>query len=196
LRFKQLDFVNCSRAILKTIARRLILPIEPHLDIRLIYASQSVRPMSEDDLISLLTTARKNNARDLISGLLLYCNLSFLQVLEGGSLELDRVYAKIEVDSRHKGLRLLSREVIKHRKYGEWSMGFNHVDEGRIAAEFPWYKPATQYPLVSADLVRNVAIAETMLDMHQRNLPGTPAGSRGEVLDRSFVEFVPPTEKP
>ncbi len=148
--------------------------------------------MTEIDLTKLLTTARKNNQRDGVSGLLLYCNQSFLQVLEGDPAKVDAIYQHIEVDPRHKNLRLLSRSTIDSRKYADWSMGFDHVNENDIVAAFPGYKPATEYPLVSADLVRNATVAETMLDMYQRNSMPGPSRFAKSVPDRSLAEFIHP----
>lgn len=164
------------------------------MEVRLIYASQSTRAMTESDLTDVLKTARKNNERNGISGLLLYCSQSFLQVLEGDPAEVDATYQHIQADPRHKNLRLLSRSPIDNRKYDEWSMGFDHVNESDIVAAFPGYKPATEYPLVSADLIRNAAVAETMLELHQRNSPQRAGRTPRSVIDRSLAEFIePPT---
>lgn len=136
---------------------------------KLIYASSATRAMSESDLTELLTQARSNNLENNLTGLLLYCNQSFLQVLEGEPEILDALYARIETDPRHKKLRLLARSPTNTRKFGAWSMGFEHVDEDHLAEILPGFRPATEYPLVNADLIRNGTIAETLLDLYQRN---------------------------
>ena len=138
---------------------------------KLIYASQAKRPMSPEELTQLLTVARTNNEKHGLSGLLLYCNQSFLQVLEGETEALDALYQKIERDERHDRLRLLARVPIETRKFAGWSMGFEHVDEDLLAETLPGFKPATRYPLVSADLVRNGTVAETLLSLYERNSP-------------------------
>jgi len=136
---------------------------------KLIYASRASRPMSEHDLTTLLSTARNNNERRQLTGLLLYCNQSFLQILEGPPDELEEIYKKIEEDPRHTQLRMLSRGPIETRTFSAWSMGFEHVDEDRLAQSLPGFKAATQYPLVNADLIRNGTVAETLLNLYQRN---------------------------
>jgi hypothetical protein len=138
---------------------------------KLIYASQATRAMRPDELTLLLASARRNNEKLGLTGLLLYCNQSFLQVLEGEAEVIDALYQKIEGDPRHQKLRLLLRAPIDVRKYPAWSMGFDHVDEDRLIETMPGYQPATQYPLVSADLVRNATVAETLLGLYQRNTP-------------------------
>ena len=49
----------------------------------LIYASSATKAMSQDELKALLAKARTNNQRDNITGMLLYNDGNFLQVLEG-----------------------------------------------------------------------------------------------------------------
>jgi len=139
---------------------------------RLIYASQSVRPMSESDLIALLKEARKNNEILGLTGLLLYSNQSFLQVLEGEVEKIDGLYTRIEKDQRHRALRLLMRAPIDSRKFEGWSMGFEHVDEEDLADALPGFQPATQYPLVNAGLIKNGVVAETLLSLYKRNANG------------------------
>jgi hypothetical protein len=104
---------------------------------KLIYASRAARPMSESDLTGLLTKARKNNEKFDLTGLLLYCNQSFLQILEGEPNHIESIYAKILVDPRHTQLRLLERAPIEARKFASWSMGFEHIDEDRLANSLP-----------------------------------------------------------
>ncbi len=138
---------------------------------KLIYASQATRPMIAAELTALLATARANNERMRLTGLLLYSNQSFLQVLEGEGDALDEVYDAISKDPRHEKLRLLMRAPADRRRYPEWSMGFEHVDEDALVERLPGFRPATRYPLVSADLVRNGQIADTLLGLYQRNGP-------------------------
>jgi len=137
--------------------------------LKLIYASQATRMMSEEDLVDLLVSARKFNTENDLTGLLMYANQSFLQVLEGDPVIVDKLYEKIEKDPRHKTLRLLSRAPVTSRKFGNWSMGFEHLDEDSLAEYLPGFQPATQYPLVNSDLVRNGTLAETLLDLYRRN---------------------------
>jgi hypothetical protein len=51
--------------------------------IQISYLSQASAPMSADQLIALLMQCRTNNAERGLTGMLLYGNGTFLQVLEG-----------------------------------------------------------------------------------------------------------------
>ncbi len=54
-----------------------------------------------------------------------------LQVLEGEAREMDALTAKIGLDSRHEGERILWREVGP-RQFGEWSMGYQNLSDLRL----------------------------------------------------------------
>lgn len=50
---------------------------------------------------AILTTSRRNNARDNVSGLLFFNGKRFLQALEGDDAMVDATYARIQRDPRH-----------------------------------------------------------------------------------------------
>ncbi len=63
-----------------------------------------------------------------VSGMLVYHGGSFLQVLEGAEENVATVFESIERDPRHDRTKVLLRQTIERREFGEWSMGF--VDGG------------------------------------------------------------------
>jgi hypothetical protein len=136
---------------------------------RIIYGSQATEDFSPEQLIELLASVRASNVRAGLSGMLLYCGRSFLQLLEGDEAALEQTYRRIEADSRHTNLRLLLDETVDERLFPDWSMGFDHVDDDELAEELPGYTPATLYPLMNPDLVTNGRVAETLLGLYARN---------------------------
>jgi hypothetical protein len=99
--------------------------------IQMSYLSQASVPMSADQLLALLMQCRTNNVSRGLTGMLLYGNGTFLQVIEGDEAVVDRLLGTIEADPRHVGMRRLSRKTIEHRQYADWSMGFERVtDDG------------------------------------------------------------------
>lgn len=91
------------------------------------YISSSTRPMSTDALQELLQQCRENNARLGITGMLLYGNQTFVQILEGEEKTVDALLATIRKDPRHTNVRLLQRKPIERREYSDWSMGFKRI---------------------------------------------------------------------
>jgi hypothetical protein len=92
--------------------------------IQIVYASAAAQPFSLDALNELLTKARLRNSVYSVSGMLLYHSGSFLQVLEGPETGVDRIYASILRDARHRDPKILNRATIARREFKDWSMGF------------------------------------------------------------------------
>jgi hypothetical protein len=101
--------------------------------VQLIYSSSATQPFSSDDLRNLLLTARKNNHSQNITGMLLYHEGFFLQVLEGEEKAVKKLFNHIDKDPRHNNVRLIIRNVIDRKEFGDWSMGF--VDTSGIKEE-------------------------------------------------------------
>jgi hypothetical protein len=100
--------------------------------IQISYLSQASAPMSADQLIALLMQCRTNNAERGLTGMLLYGNGTFLQVLEGEDAVVDRLVDTIAADPRHVGMRLLGRRTIERRQYADWSMGFERITDDNL----------------------------------------------------------------
>src|ERR1700743_3762484 len=90
---------------------------------KLLYVSNTRRDFPDDGLRAVLATSRKNNAALGVTGLLLYIDGGFLQVLEGERAVLQALYAKIAKDPRHWDTKLLLDDAGP-RNFGSWSMGF------------------------------------------------------------------------
>jgi len=88
---------------------------------QLIYAS---RPFGYDDLVltGILATARRNNARDGITGALICREDLFLQMLEGGRDVVTAAFARILRDDRHVDVVNLWSGDIDARLFPGWSM--------------------------------------------------------------------------
>lgn len=136
---------------------------------RIIYCSQSTADVSPEELVALLELSRRNNERAGLSGMLLYCSQSFLQVLEGDEEALRTTYARILTDDRHTNLRMLMNADVAAPLFPDWTMGFEHVDDEELADDLEGFTPATQYPLVNPDLITNAGVAQTLLGLYAKN---------------------------
>jgi Sensors of blue-light using FAD len=136
---------------------------------RIIYCSQATSDISPDELVALLELSRNNNQQAGLSGMLLYCSQSFLQVLEGDEDALQATYARISVDDRHMNLRMLMNADVAAPMFPDWTMGFEHVDDEELADELDGFTPATEYPLVNPDLITNPGVAMTLLNLYAKN---------------------------
>lgn len=96
---------------------------------QLVYVSQAVRKMSAEDLRSIHAVARTNNERIDVTGSLFYNGGWFLQVLEGPAATLSKLYAKIELDPRHKNSRVLYNEPASFRTFPRWNMNMTNLED-------------------------------------------------------------------
>ena len=90
---------------------------------QLVYASAATKGFVASDLGEILRTARKHNAEVEITGMLLFVDRSFLQVLEGTQAHIDELFERIRNDRRHTRALLLLREAIEQRSFSDWTMG-------------------------------------------------------------------------
>ena len=94
----------------------------------LAYESQASIPFTESDLLDLLARSRANNSRLEVTGILLYRQGTFLQVLEGPRAAVDELYATIARDERHHEVSTVLVEDRRARRFPDWTMGFADVD--------------------------------------------------------------------
>ncbi len=101
--------------------------------IHLGYISRSVELMSDAQLDELLDQARTANSDRSITGMLLYSDGSFFQVIEGSAQHVEDTFSSIKADPRHSSLRLLFKEEISNRNFSNWSMGFQRMSPAEIS---------------------------------------------------------------
>jgi len=95
---------------------------------RLVYYSRN--QISDDDTVfaanvdDILVKSRTNNARDQITGALLFNAGCFAQVLEGPLESVEAAFERIQQDDRHGDVSLLALDPITTRSFPNWAMGF------------------------------------------------------------------------
>ena len=95
---------------------------------RLVYYSRN--HISGDDAVfaanvdDILAKSRTNNARDQITGALLFNAGCFAQVLEGPLESVEAAFERIQQDDRHGDVSLLALDPIINRSFPNWAMGF------------------------------------------------------------------------
>lgn len=112
----------------------------------LIYASRSTESFHEHEIPELLQQVRLANAKQQITGMLLYIGGSFLQVLEGPPELVDVVFCKLHTDKRHSQLRLIAREPLPERAFEGWTMmhkTLDPVEAGELIGETEFFTSPT-----------------------------------------------------
>lgn len=97
--------------------------------VRLTYASRFAYGSGPNDVQDILRVSREHNEKIGITGALCYDPKFFLQCLEGDRVEVNRLYADILADDRHKSVMLLEYSEIRMRLFSNWSMAYVRIDE-------------------------------------------------------------------
>jgi len=112
----------------------------------LIYASRSTEFFQEHEIPELLQQVRIANAKQEITGMLLYISGSFLQVLEGRPEMVDAVFSRILSDKRNTQIRSIARESIRERAFEGWTMmqkTLDPVEAGELIGEADYFTSPT-----------------------------------------------------
>jgi hypothetical protein len=89
---------------------------------QLVYVSDRVSS-SEKDIQDILSACVKNNPSLDITGVLLYSDTKFIQLVEGSYQKIIELYDKIKNDARHERCVMVSLMPIKSRSFPNWTMG-------------------------------------------------------------------------
>lgn len=98
----------------------------------IVYFSSSP-DLSVDELQTILTQSRANNAQQGITGVMLYVRGSIIQVLEGEAQVLEELYQRIQQDTRHSQVNTVLSRSIAQRTFGDWSMGFETLNSQQLS---------------------------------------------------------------
>ena len=97
---------------------------------RIIYISKIPNPLSNEEIESIGNVSSKNNMEINITGMLVFFEKMFFQIIEGDDREVDRLYEKIGNDPRHCDiLRLKTEDDINERLLPDWYMKTINLDD-------------------------------------------------------------------
>lgn len=95
---------------------------------QIVYISSAEHPFTDEEFAEMLAAIRKNNEQNGVTGMLLYKDGDFIQVIEGEEPVLTPLFKKICQDKRHYSIVEMMRKPIVERQFKEWSMGFHHIN--------------------------------------------------------------------
>jgi len=97
---------------------------------RLAYISKVSHQLSFAEIQKIGEVSIKNNQRQNLTGVLLYLNGMFFQIIEGKTEKVDKLYEKILTDDRHIDILCLKAEhQITDRIFPDWAMKTINLDE-------------------------------------------------------------------
>lgn len=99
---------------------------------RIIYLSSGLKDLTSFDIKEILKKAKENNRSRDITGVLLYLDKNFIQVLEGEKENVIKLYEKINLDYRHKNVIKVIEGNIASRQFDKWEMGYIEIDSNDL----------------------------------------------------------------
>ena len=94
-----------------------------HPIMQLVYTSRATSRFTDDALLNLLKRARRYNAANGVTGVLMVHDDLFAQCLEGPEGAVRELFGRIERDGRHQSVAVLLEQLSGARTFSEWSMG-------------------------------------------------------------------------
>jgi hypothetical protein len=99
---------------------------------QLVYVSNRKSNCTDVEIESILTACKKNNPGLDITGVLLYSDTKFIQMVEGNSKVITTLYDKIKLDNRHSNAMMISFGPIKERAFPSWHMGSKKIQDAEV----------------------------------------------------------------
>lgn len=106
---------------------------------QMIYFSTAIIGLTIEDVEEIVRISSRNNAKRGVTGLLLFHEGRFLQILEGAEEVVDQLFEKIEEDERHTQIDVILTLQSRTRLFSQWSMGLKHLsveDINQLDTEF------------------------------------------------------------
>ena len=101
----------------------------------MIYISEAYEQICYSDIQKILESSKAHNSRDDITGLLVYKDHHFLQILEGNESAVMKTMGRIIQDRRNRHIRVLTESTSNQRIFENWVMAFHDGDIDHSASE-------------------------------------------------------------
>jgi len=99
-----------------------------------VYCSASTNgEFNSAGLTTLLAECREKNSKVGLTGMLLYHNDTFFQVLEGDRPVVEALLEKLVKDKRHERVTKIILEAIEERAFARWTMGYSKISKEELA---------------------------------------------------------------
>jgi hypothetical protein len=91
---------------------------------QIMYSSMAPVPMTVDALEQILADARTGNEARNVTGVLVYVDGVFFQILEGDKKVVSDLMASIASDSRHQSVKVFYEAEVQARAFESWRMAY------------------------------------------------------------------------
>ena len=136
---------------------------------QIVYSSTATHPFSRAELLKLLQVSVQRNAQAGITGLLLYLDGTFMQVLEGEEDAVIGLYARICRDPRHHHVIPLIHELVKKRDFPDSAMAFRDLETAGLR-NLRGYSEFLNTPLNGDLLAEDIPRCQKLLLLFKENI--------------------------
>ena len=144
-------------------------PVSMGLLYQIVYLSTATGPFSKAQLTALLEGSVRRNTAAGITGLLLYRDGAFMQVLEGEKAAVTEVFEKISHDPRHHHVMRLIHEPITQRHFPDSAMAFRDLESPELR-NLPGYSEFLNTPLDGELLAKDIPTCKRLLLIFKQNI--------------------------
>ena len=99
---------------------------------QLVYVSNRKPNCTPEEIERILDSCKKNNPPLNITGVLLYSDTKFIQLVEGEAKTIMALYDKIKKDHRHSAPIMISYNPIREKSFPSWHMGTRDISKSDI----------------------------------------------------------------
>jgi hypothetical protein len=117
----------------------------------------------------MLEETRETNAQVGITGILLYKDGSFLQVLEGDQGAVMKLVSRIKEHPKHRGFQMLLRGTSEQRLFPDWSMGFRDLTDNSLRC-IPGFSDFLNIPFTGLEFSDSPADCMKLLLSFKKNM--------------------------
>jgi Cu/Ag efflux protein CusF len=136
---------------------------------RIIYLSRATDNLSIDDVKQLWTKAKSNNKKINVTGILLYVDGDFLQILEGEKETVLNLFELIKIDQRHKSIIIVYNNAIDKLEFPNWSMAFSSTDYKEIQ-KLQGFENVTRKNMSKIDDKTAIIFINTFVESHRNEV--------------------------
>ena len=100
--------------------------------IQLAYSSAAQGNLASGEVFEIIETSASNNLRDDLTGMLIFANDRFFQIIECETAAIDGLMARLQADPRHHSIKVLHRQDIAERSFPRWRMERVRIANGGV----------------------------------------------------------------
>lgn len=137
--------------------------------IQIAYVSTAAKLFNGAELRTMLKEANERNTQSGITGMLLYKDGQFMQILEGPEEPVKATFGRISNDPRHHGIIVLIKESVNQCHYPGWSMAFRNLnlpDHQDVSG----YSEFLNTPLNEEEFTSNPSRCEKFMLLFKKNI--------------------------